>query len=57
MSKISVRFFDDREVRAVWDNDCSKRKRGKADKLDPLARAVMGTDFEKKAFYDILKSH
>jgi cell filamentation protein len=24
MSKISIRFFDDREVRAVWDNDNSK---------------------------------
>jgi cell filamentation protein len=22
--KISVRFFDDREIRAVWDDDCSK---------------------------------
>lgn len=22
--KISIRFFDDREVRAVWDDDCSK---------------------------------
>jgi cell filamentation protein len=24
MGKISIRFFDDREVRAVWDNDNSK---------------------------------
>jgi len=24
MSKISIRFFDDREVRAVWDDECSK---------------------------------
>jgi cell filamentation protein len=24
MSKISIRFFDDREVRAVWDGDGSK---------------------------------
>lgn len=24
MSKISVRFFDDREVRAVWDNENAK---------------------------------
>jgi cell filamentation protein len=23
MSKISIRFFDDREVRAVWDNETS----------------------------------
>lgn len=22
--KISIRFFDDREVRAVWDDKCSK---------------------------------
>ena len=22
--KISIRFFDDREVRAVWDDECSK---------------------------------
>jgi len=24
MSKISIRFFDDKEVRAVWDDDCSR---------------------------------
>ena len=24
MSKITIRFFDDREVRAVWDDDNSK---------------------------------
>jgi len=24
MSKISIRFFDDREVRAIWDDDASK---------------------------------
>ena len=24
MNKISIRFFDDREVRAIWDEDNSK---------------------------------
>jgi cell filamentation protein len=24
MNKISIRFFDDKEVRAVWDNESSK---------------------------------
>lgn len=24
MSKISIRFFDDREVRAIWDEENSK---------------------------------
>ena len=24
MSKVSIRFFDDREVRAVWDDENSK---------------------------------
>ena len=24
MNKISIRFFDDREVRAVWDNENAK---------------------------------
>jgi len=24
MNKISIRFFDDKEVRAIWDDDCSR---------------------------------
>jgi cell filamentation protein len=48
MSKISIRFFDDREVRAVWDNDNSKWW---FSVLDIVGVLRDGDDYEKNRNY------
>ena len=48
MNKISIRFFDDREVRAVWDNDNSKWWFSVLDIIGVLRDE---TDYEKNRNY------
>jgi cell filamentation protein len=40
MSKISIRFFDDKEVRAVWDDINSKRWFSVVDVVGVLSRSA-----------------
>jgi cell filamentation protein len=47
-SKISIRFFDDREVRAVWDEDQSKWW---FSVLDIIAVLTDQSDYEKTRNY------
>ena len=48
MNKVSIRFFDDREVRAIWDEDNSKWK---FSVLDIIAVLTNQDDYNKTRNY------
>ena len=40
MTKISIRFFNDREVRAAWDESSSQCFFAATDNIAPLAKTI-----------------
>ena len=48
MNKVSIRFFNDREIRAVWDNAATLKRLLKGaltDKIDDREMFMKGIDY------------
>ena len=51
MDKISIRFFDNKEVRAIWDDDSSKWWFSVVDIVDVLSQSK-----DSRNYWYVLKS-